>query len=260
MSAALIAARDLHTAFRRHEVLRGVNIAAQSGEVLGILGANGAGKTTLLRVLAGLYTPQQGEVRFAGQPLGEVRHLARKLAYLEQNTLCHWPLAVERLVELGRMPHLGFGQRMGAVDSAAVETAMHEADVWGMRHRPATELSTGEQARVFLARALAVQPQMLLVDEPVAGLDPAHQLAVMELLVQKAAAGMGVVAVLHDLALAARYCTRVLLLHEGRVLAQGTPQKVLTPENLLVALHVHTLHGMHEGAPYVLPWTRADGF
>ena len=250
----LLHAQNLHAAYRNHTVLHGINVALEAGEVLGIIGANGAGKTTLLRLLAGLYAPQKGGVMLGDMPLAQDAASARKLAYLEQNTQCHWPLEVEQLVALGRLPHLGFGQRLGNADREAIEQAMVEADVLHLRQRPATELSTGEQARVFLARALAVQPQVLLVDEPVAGLDPSHQLAVMELLQRKAAEGMGIVAVLHDLSLAARYCHRLLLLHEGSILASGTPQAVLTAENLRLALHVDAVMGEHNGVPFILPW------
>lgn len=252
---SLLDARNVQAAYRNRTVLQNVDVALSAGEVLGIIGANGAGKTTLLRILAGLHTPQQGVVTLGGIPLAQDKASARKLAYLEQNTHCHWPLEVEQLVALGRLPHLGFGQRLNDVDKQAVEQAMQEADVLHLRHRPATELSTGEQARVFLARALAVQPQVLLVDEPVAGLDPAHQLAVMELLQRKASEGMGVVAVLHDLSLAARYCHRLLLLHEGAILATGIPQDVLTAENLHTALQIEALMGEHNGVLFILPWS-----
>lgn len=251
---SLLSAQNLHAAYRKHMVLRGVNIALDGGEVLGIIGANGAGKTTLLRLLAGLYLPQQGSVMLGNMPLAQDADSARKLAYLEQNTQCHWPMEVEQLVALGRLPHRGFGQRLTDSDRSAIEQAMRDADVLHLRHRPATELSTGEQARVFLARALAVQPHVLLVDEPVAGLDPSHQLAVMGLLQRKAAEGMGIVAVLHDLALAARYCHRLILLHEGVILATGLPNEVLTAENLRAALHVDALMGEHNGVPFILPW------
>lgn len=248
-----LVAQHLGAAYGGRRVLEDVSLTLAEGEVLGIIGANGAGKSTLLRLLAGLVLPMQGSVTLNGKPPcgGDA---ARQLAYLEQKTQSHWPLAAEELVALGRLPYLGFGQRLGEADRAAVEQAMREADVLHLRARAVTALSTGEQARVFLARALAVQPQVLLADEPVAGLDPAHQLGVMELLRRKAAQGMAVAAVLHDLPYAARFCDRLLLLHEGRILAQGTPQAVLSPANLRLALQVEALAGKHEGAPYLLPW------
>lgn len=252
---SLLHAWDLYISYHSRPVLQGVDVTLQPGEVLGIIGANGAGKTTLLRALAGLLEPQSGKIMLDGRPLRGQSHVARHLAYLDQHTSCHWPLAAYRLVELGRLPHLGFGQRMRKTDRLAVRRAMREADVLHLRRRPVTELSTGEQARVFLARALAVEPRILLADEPVAGLDPAHQLGVMELLLRKAGEGMAVVAILHDLALATRYCHRLLLLHEGKVLALGAPQEVLTADNLRLAMQVTALSGEYDGIPYILPWS-----
>lgn len=248
----ILTARGIRASYRQQVVLDGIDVNAESGEVLGIIGANGAGKSTLLRLLAGLTAPQEGEVRLDGERFDS--HSSKRLAYLEQRSSCHWPMACQELVALGRLPHQSYGRRLSAEDKRAIKQAMTEADVLHLRHRPATELSTGEQARVFLARALAVEPQILLVDEPVAGLDPAHQLGVMELLKQKAATGMAVVAVLHDLALAARFCHRLLLLHEGSVLVQGSPAEVLTAEHLQTALQVEAHQGQHKGEPFIIPW------
>lgn len=248
-------AKAVHAAYGAHTVLSGVDVSLASGEVLGVIGGNGAGKSTLLRLLAGLAQPTQGEVYLQGSPLAQEPQLAQKLAYLEQRAECHWQVSVAELVALGRLPHLGFGQRMRDEDRTAIEQALEEADVHYLRGRSAMGLSTGELARVLLARALAVQPQVLLVDEPVAGLDPAHQLGVMELLRRKAAQGMGVVAVLHDLSLAARFCDRLLLLHNGGIVAQGKPQEVLTPNHLRQALQVEVVSGEYNGEPYILPWT-----
>jgi iron complex transport system ATP-binding protein len=250
----LLMASGLCAFYGSHEVLKEVDISVAAGEVLGIIGTNGAGKTTLLRLLAGLYLPQSGEVLLDEKPLTRVADVAKKLSYLEQRSQCHWPLQVEQLVALGRLPHQGYGRRLLPEDIAAIEQAMAEADVEHLRHRPVTALSAGEQARVFLARALSVEPQVLLADEPVSGLDPAHQLAVMELLQRKAQHGMGVVTVLHDLTLAARYCHRLVLLHESRVLATGSPKDVLTMENLYAALHIDAVLGEHKGMSFVIPW------
>ncbi|MGB1539840.1 MAG: ABC transporter ATP-binding protein [Rickettsiales bacterium] len=255
MTVPLLEGRNIHAAFGSRKVLDGVSVQVKPGEVLGLLGANGAGKSTLLRILAGLYTPQTGEVKLEGAALADHAHPAQTLAYLDQSLLCHWPLSVERLVGLGRLPHLNFGRRFGEKDRHAVEQAMEDANVTHLRDRQVTTLSGGEQARVFLARALAVEPKTLLVDEPVAGLDPAHQLVVMELLKARAKAGMGVICVLHDLTLAARFCDRLALVHEGRLTANGVPEEVLTREHLAEALQVEAVIGSHNGEPYVIPWS-----
>ena len=162
----------------------------------------------------------------------DVRTRARTLAYLPQGQLIHWPISVRRLVELGRLPRLGPFTRPTPADAAAVETAMIDAGVADLAERPATSLSGGERARVLLARALAVGAPVLLADEPTASLDPFHMLEVMTLLRRTADQGRVVIAVMHELGLVARYCDRVVLLDEGRKVAEGTPREVLTRQRL----------------------------
>ncbi|WP_454917757.1 ABC transporter ATP-binding protein [Xanthobacter sediminis] len=235
-------------------VLDAVDLDARPGEVLGLLGPNGAGKTTLLRVLAHLQETVAGAVLYDGataEALGR-RALGRSLAYLAQGGRIHWPMGVEHVVALGRLPH----GTSPAVDAAAVARAMAAADVAAFAGRAAGSLSGGEKMRVLLARALAVEGRALLADEPVAALDPYHQLHVMEVLRRQARAGLTVVVVLHDLTLAARFCDRVALLHGGRLLACGTPPEVMTPARLEAAYGVHVERGERHGEPFILPWSR----
>jgi iron complex transport system ATP-binding protein len=164
-------------------------------------------------------------------------------------------MRVEALVGLGRLPHRKQFGRLSTVDHVAIDRAMQAADVHTLRQRTMSNLSGGERMRVLLARALAVEGELLLADEPVAALDPLHQLEVMELLRRKTAAGGGVVVVLHDLSLAARYCDRLVLLSNGRVLAAGLPADVLTDENLAAAFGVNVIRGERDGVPFVLPWS-----
>ena len=151
--------------------------------------------------------------------------LARRIAYVPQGQMLHWPLTVERLVGLGRLPHLAPMSRIGDADTAAIERAMARADVLDLRDRIATELSGGERARVLFARALAVEAPALIADEPLASLDPGHQIDVMDMLRAEAAGGALVIAVLHDLTLAARYCDRLLLIDAGRIVADGSARR-----------------------------------
>ena len=160
------------------------------------------------------------------------RALIWRGAYVPQGQTLHWPLSVERLVGLGRLPHLAPMSRISAADTAAIERAMARADVLDLRDRIATELSGGERARALFARALAVEAPALIVDEPLASLDPGHQIDVMDLLRAEAAAGGTVIVVLHDLTFAARYCDRLLLIDKGRVMADGAPAAVLTADRL----------------------------
>ena len=243
--SGILEASGLAVTLGDRSVLSGVDVAAGPGELVGLLGPNGAGKTTLLRALAGLLAPQAGSVTLDGMPLSGIKPaaLARRLAYLASGDDCRWPLAAEALVALGRLPHRTPWSRLSAADLAAIEAAMRFAGVLDLTGRPVTQLSGGERARVLLARALAGDPALLLADEPVAGLDPGHQLDVMALLARRAAAGGTVIVALHDLALAARFCTRLILLAGGRVLADGVPAAVLMPGNLRAAYGIEAVIG-----------------
>lgn len=233
----LLSARAVHVAIETRALLDGVDVELRAGEIVGLLGPNGAGKTTLLRVLAKLLEPDSGEVTLDRIPLSQMSPsaFARRCAYLAQGAHAHWPLSVERIVALGRLPHLDWRQPLGQDDCAAIEQAMAAAEVAQLRNRAVTTLSGGERMRVLLARIFAAQPQMILADEPIAALDPYHQLHIMELLREHAHAAdksRAVLAVLHDLNLAARFCDRLILMAHGRVVCSGTPREVLTEENL----------------------------
>lgn len=242
----------------RRPVLRGIDATLQPGEFIGIVGPNGAGKSTLVRAMLGLIAPRGGEARIDGEPVLSLppRTIARALAYLPQGQTLHWPLEVERLVALGRLPHLAPLSRIGAEDRAIVAEALRRADVGHLAGRIATELSGGERARVMLARALAVGARGLIVDEPLAALDPGHQIDVMALLAREAAAGALVVAVLHDLTMAARYCSRLLLIDEGELVADGAPAEVLTAERLSAVYGITAMIDAADGAPVIVPLAR----
>lgn len=220
-------------ALGRRPVVRDVSAAFAAGTLTGIVGPNGAGKSTLARAMLAL-VPATGAVRIDGDDVAALPRagLARRIAYLPQGQTLHWPLTVERLVGLGRLPHLAPMSRIAGGDAAAIERAMARADVLDLRDRIATELSGGERARTLFARALAVEAPALIADEPLASLDPGHQIDVMELLRAEADTGKLVIAVLHDLTMAARYCDRLLVIDRGTILADGTPRDVLTPELL----------------------------
>jgi iron complex transport system ATP-binding protein len=242
---------------RRHVVER-VSAEFAGGDLVGVIGPNGAGKSTLVRAMLGLAPPSEGTVTIDGREIARLspRERAKALAYLPQGQTLHWPLAVERLVALGRLPHLAPLSRIGPEDRAAVAEAMARADVGHLTGRTATELSGGERARVMLARALAVGAAGLVVDEPLASLDPGHQIDVMELLRREAQGGALVIAVLHDLTMAARYCDRLVLMDGGKLVAAGTPREVLTAERLRAVYGISAMMDMSGASPMVVPLQR----
>jgi iron complex transport system ATP-binding protein len=250
-----IDARGLRVSLKGREVLRGLDLGAEPGQLTAIIGRNGAGKTTLLRVLAGLVAPHAGTAELDGGDIGrwDRGRLARTLAYLPQERLVHWALTARAVVALGRLPYQPFGAGESDADRAAVDAALAAVDAAHLAQRPVPELSGGERARVLVARALAQEPRVLLADEPAAGLDPAHQLTLFQHLAALAASGRTVVVALHDLSLAARFCHAIALVHEGRTLAAGPPQDVLTPEHLAAAYGITARYRTIEGVPVVLP-------
>jgi iron complex transport system ATP-binding protein len=239
-------------------VVSEVSANLEAGALIGVIGPNGAGKSTLVRGLMGLVPIAGGAIRIDGALVEVIgrQDMARRLAYLPQGQELHWPLSVERLVALGRLPHLAPFSRMAEADGMAIETAMQRADVVHLRHRNALELSGGERARAMLARALAVGARGLIVDEPLASLDPGHQIDVMELLVREARSGALVVAVLHDLTMAARYCDRLLLVDKGKLVADGAPAEVLTPSRLADTYGISAFIRQDGALPLVVPMAR----
>lgn len=205
--------------------LRGISLRLRAGEVTAICGPNGAGKSSLLSCLAGLLPPASGAVMLADAPLAAMpaEARARALGYLPQTPEVAWDVAVQTLAGLGRLPW----RTSAAEDSAAVAAALAALDLTAFAHRPVSQLSGGERARALLARVLAGTPRWLLADEPLANLDLAHQLALLGHLRTCAAQGMGVVLVLHDLALAMNHADRVVVLDHGTLVADGPPDLAL---------------------------------
>ena len=253
-----ISLEDAEVRLSARTIVSGVSANLSAGSLIGVIGPNGAGKSTLIRAIMGLIPVAAGAIRIDGRPLAEMgrKDMARHLAYLPQGQTLHWPLTVERLVALGRLPHLAPFSRMAESDRAAIEDAMERADIAYLRHRSAMELSGGERARAMLARALAVGAKGLVADEPLASLDPGHQIDVMELLAREARGGALVVTVLHDLTMAARYCDRLLLLDQGRLAADGPPATVLTPDLLATIYGISAFMGQDDASPMIVPLAR----
>jgi iron complex transport system ATP-binding protein len=221
----MLEARDLTLTRGGARVVEGLSAALNPGEITAIVGPNGAGKSSLLLGLAGLLAPTSGEVALGGASLAQLhpRARAQKVGYLPQSPDIAWDVSAERLVALGRLPWRDRG-------ADAIAAAIAAMDCEGLRHRPVSRLSGGERARVLLARVLAGEPRWILADEPLAALDLAHQLGLIAHLRACAEAGQGVVVVLHDLALAMNHADRVLVLEEGRLIADGAPEEALAPD------------------------------
>lgn len=241
-------------------ILGDVSFEIKPGEVLGLIGPNGAGKSTALRAILGL-VEAGGDITLDGNSVKgmSAKERARQIAYVPQGAPVHWPLTAERTVALGRIPHLTPWQDMSSADNAAIEQAMRQTDCWEFRDRLVTTLSGGERARVLLARTIAVGAGYMLADEPTASLDPEHQLQVMDVLRAEASRGVGVVIVMHDLSLAMRSCDKLVLLHDGRVLAAGKPGDVLTDEHVATAFNVKMAKWNDGTSDYLVPHQTLGG-
>lgn len=249
-----------------NQILTAVNAQLFSGELVGLIGPNGAGKSSLLRVMAGLQQADTGTVSMALttsaslQSLDRIaaRERAQILAYLPQQETPAWPLAVEHLVGLGRAPwHKPMSGKTGR-DKEAVERALQLTELSDLRQRIVTTLSGGELQRTLLARVFAGEPNIILADEPIAALDPYHQLHVMELLAGHAQQGGTVLAALHDLSLAARFCSRLILLQKGKIVAEGSPINVLTTENLKKVYGINAYVDCRDDGVVIIPRTRVN--
>lgn len=242
----LLSLEGLRVSRGERAVIAGVDLAVRSGEVVALLGANGAGKTSLMRATLGLIA-HQGHASLAAMPVAD---RARACAWLPQDRQIAWGMPVAEVVRLGRLPH---GDGAAPSGQAAVAAALARMGLADFASRPATALSGGEQARVLMARALAQQAPLILADEPTAGLDPAAQIAAMAVLADHAREGGGALVSLHDLGLAARHASRIVVLHEGAVLADGPPADVLTDAVLAQAFGIRAFHRDGPDGPIFQP-------
>jgi iron complex transport system ATP-binding protein len=249
--APLLTTDGIAFAYGDRRVLEDVSLAVGAGEFVGLIGPNGSGKTTLLRVLLGSLAPTKGEVTLCGAPLGSLvrREIALRLTMVQQDMRIDYAFTGREVVAMGRTPYLGRFTPETRIDKEAIELAMHATETKDLAERPITELSGGERQRIHLARALAQDTQVILLDEPTAHLDLAHQFEALSLLRNVTRQGKAAIAAIHDLALAARFCDRLLLLSDGKVAAAGPPAEVVTEANLAqyFALRARVLRGEETG-------------
>lgn len=258
MPRQVLAVQGLSVGYNDRPVLQGIDLTLADGELLGVVGPNGSGKSTLVRALSRVLRPAAGSVRVMGRelPLFTTKELARALAVVPQAPVLPEGFTALEVTLMGRTPHLRFLQPEGLDDLAVARRSMHQTAVLEFAERPVDELSGGERQRVVVARALAQEAPILLMDEPTSHLDVGHQLALFDLVLRLSRAGrLAVVAVIHDLTLAAQYCDRLILLHEGRVMAAGPPESVLTPEQVgtVYGATVCVIPHPATGRPVVLP-------
>ena len=226
-----------------HMILSNVHLSVTPGELVGLIGPNGAGKTTLLKVIGGLWSGAKGEITLLDRPLARysARDVARTIAQVPQITALDFPFSVRQVVLMGRNPHLSRFELETERDRRIAEQAMKRTKTLDLAERMIGTLSGGERQRVLIARALTQEARLLLLDEPTANLDIQHQIGILELvqgLIRED--GLGAVAAVHDLELAARFCDRLVLMDHGAVLAEGTPEDVLSPDILRRAYAVDT--------------------
>jgi iron complex transport system ATP-binding protein len=236
----MLAARNIHFAYRGRSVLAGADLTLEAGQLVCLLGANGAGKSTLLKILLGLLRPASGEVTIAGHSQRELtrRELAQRIAYVPQTHAAPFPYTVREIVLMGRLPANGLWRAPGSADRAQADDVIARLGIGHLAARPYTELSGGERQLALIARALAQQTRLLVMDEPFAGLDFGHQLRLLGRLEALAAEGYGILMTTHDPAQALQTRQSVALLIDGRLAGCGPAETVLTPEA------IHRLYGV----------------
>lgn len=254
----LLDAQNLHVTLNQRKILNGASLSVPKGKLVGLIGPNGAGKSTLLKTILGLTDHQAGTITLNGQPLKgwSLKERARKISYAAQGAPVHWPLDVHHVISLGRVPHLDPWQKISPADQALIHQAMVKTDTLHLKDRLTTNLSGGERACVMLARAIVSQADYLCADEPIASLDPYHQLQVMDILQNLAREGHGVLIVLHDLTLAQRYCDDLVVMDQGEILAHGNADAVLSDENLEKAYHIKACRWNEQKDQFLVPWKR----
>ena len=259
MVKEILKVENLASGYGPELVLKGLDFQVHKGEILGIIGPNGSGKTTLIRVLTRILALRSGRILFKGRDMAAIssKELSRSIAVVSQlNTDFFSQAKVEEIVLLGRIPHLGSFQLIeGRLDREIVEEAMKQADIFELRERNLSQISGGERQRVFIARALAQKPKLLLLDEPTSHLDINHRLEIFKLIKKLSAKeGFTVITVLHDLNLASFFCGRLILLNKGVIASSGKAEEVINKGNIkeIYGAEVNIYQGEMSAKPQIL--------
>ncbi len=255
--STLLEVKEVGFAYRDRPVLHGVSFALHPHEVVGLVGPNGSGKSTLLRLLLGMFQVYRGDVILAGMPIRTLsrKELAKHAALVPQDTAIDVAFSVRDVVAMGRNPYLGRFRPETSADVEIIQWALATTETDRFADRPINTLSGGERQRVIMARALAQQPRIFLLDEPTANLDLVHQLEILALVRTVVQEGRCALIALHDLALAVRFCDRIILLSEGKIVAHGKPEEVITEEHLATyfSIHAKIRRDTETGAMLLLP-------
>lgn len=259
----MLSVRGLWAGYPDRPVLRGLDLEVPAGEVVALVGPNGCGKTTLIRAITGVIRTERGTVRLVGEDIAALstRERARRVAVVPQAAPLPAGFSALEQVMLGRTPHLGFFASEGPGDLVAAREAMVATDCWSLAERPVEEISGGERQRVILARALAQEPKVLLLDEPTSHLDLTHQVRTFRLAADLGRQlGLAVLAAVHDLTLASLFADRIAFMEEGRIGVDGTPEEALRPDIVerIYGQAVLVLRHPTSGRPVVVPDMRVD--
>lgn len=232
---SLLTINNLTGGYHKEAIIKGLSLKIEKGDFIGIIGPNGSGKTTLLRLISRVLVPYQGSISLEEKDIYgmDLKTFCRKVAFVTQDTAINFPFTALEIVLMGRIPHLRRMQAETKKDFTIAEISLSATDALNLKEKKIDELSSGERQRVIIAKALAQEPVLLFLDEPTSHLDIGHQIQILDLLKKlNREKGLTIAMVLHDLNLASEYCNRIVLLNDGRIFKEGSPETVLTYQNI----------------------------
>ncbi|MDP8011826.1 MAG: ABC transporter ATP-binding protein [Thermoplasmata archaeon] len=259
----MIEVKSLKFSYNDHSVLKGISFIVKNNEILGILGPNGSGKTTLLNLIGGILKKKEGEILINGKKIENYsrKELARIMAFVPQDTSTAFDFNVFEIVSMGRYPHLGIMDSLTEKDKNIIIEALKKTEIYDLRNKSTRQISGGERQRVFIARAIAQDPEIILLDEPTSNLDIKYQIEILDIIERMRSQGKTILMSMHDVNLAVRYCTKIALIHNGNILAFGEPENVINEKNIEIAYGIKgkIIRNGGEKIAYILP-EKFNGF